>query len=658
MYILFITVLRYSSTYFFKNHHHIKSFRFWSITLCIYFWSIVSLSAQKPPPGVGSGGNIPLERRNALQQNQNSLSDTTKGPDTTIYKYVHVNDIFNPVEVKDTLANTPFLHKISFSNGGEYVSTGNYGAAVMSLFPQEEVNTGFNTGYTQYRYYQTTKDNFKFFEQNRPLSDVYFTQLGNQENIAVGANFSRNFDKGLSISLNYNRLSQRGFYNGQDTKTTSFAVGMRYKSPSERYNAILMFIHNANEEGHTGGIKDATLSDESFRRIISVKLANAATRHQERNISFIQYYKLNSAKNKDWKLYLKNDFSFAPSYYKFSDTNINTAQDTAYYSPWPFLPKGIRRYLDVQKVSNGFYINGEKTKGVAGSLGIIYDQFSITDSPTKTSRTDLTAVADGKIPIKNIVALDVKGKLGLGANIGTFDFMGGLGLNLGKIAQLYGSVKLFSSEPQYRMTHLNINNEVLQDTSLSNPFGTIISGALTIPSIHLKATLNQSVVSNPIYWPAQQFAQQFDGVFTLSQLHVSHKLSIKRLHFDNDLYFQLQSNDLLPLPNFFSTHQLYYGDYWFKKALQINIGLDARMIPEYKGPAYHPLYGAYQLSDTTLPFFPAANFFITAQISAFRAMFVMENFSQYWIDDQNFDVVGHPQNDPVFRMCFQWLLKD
>ncbi len=636
-----------------------KPIRYLLILCWLQLFVFTHLSAQKPPPGVGSGGNIPLERRNTLQNNQNTLTDTTKGPDTTIYKYVHLHNIYNPIEVQDTLANTPFLHKISFSNGGEYISTGNYGAAVMSLIPQEDVNTGFNTGYTQYRYYQTTKENFKFFEQNRPLSDVYFTQLGNQENIAVGANFSRNFDKGLSISLNYNRLSHRGFYNGQDTKTTSFAAGMRYENPSKKYNAILLFIHNANEEGHTGGIQnDTDLDSTSFRRTVDVQLANAATRHQERNISFIQYYKLNSAKNKDWKLFLKNDLSFAPSYYKFYDNEIKTSFDTAYYSPWLTIPKGLRRYLDVKKFSNGFYIHGDKTKGVKGSLGIIYDQFTITDLPTSSSRTDLTAVADGKIPFRSVLELDVKGRLGLGANIGTFDIMGGLGVNLGKIAQLYGSIKVFSAEPQYRAMHLNLNGDILKDTTFTNPFGTILSGTLTIPSVNLKASLNQSVVSNPIYWPASGFARQLDGVFTMSRLHVSHKLKIRSFHFDNDLYFQLQSNNILPLPNYFSTHQLYYGGLWFNKVLQINIGLDGRMIPEHQGAIFHPLYGGYQQSDTTLPFFPAANFFINTQISAFRALFVMENFSQYWINKQNFDVVNHPQNDPIFRMCFQWLLKD
>ncbi len=63
-------------------------------------------------------------------------------------------------------------------------------------------------------------------------------------------------------------------------------------------------------------------------------------------------------------------------------------------------------------------------------------------------------------------------------------------------------------------------------------------------------------------------------------------------------------------------------------------------------------------TDTSLPFYPASNLFISVRISSFRAMFIMENFSQYFRNDYNFDIVNHPQFDPKFRMGFRWLLKD
>jgi hypothetical protein len=44
-----------------------KSIRYLVVLCWLQLFVSTHLSAQKPPPGVGSGGNIPLERRNTLQ---------------------------------------------------------------------------------------------------------------------------------------------------------------------------------------------------------------------------------------------------------------------------------------------------------------------------------------------------------------------------------------------------------------------------------------------------------------------------------------------------------------------------------------------------------------------------------------------------------------
>ncbi|MFN8339975.1 MAG: putative porin, partial [Saprospiraceae bacterium] len=129
------------------------------------------LIAQKPK-GVGSGGFIPQSKLDSLKRLQDQTTDTLT-VDTTIYKYLYINDIFHKIDFADTLANIAFLHKFGLSNQGEYVNTGNYGSAVQSIIYHPEVNIGFSHGYNQYRYYQIRPENFRFYEQNRPLADVF-----------------------------------------------------------------------------------------------------------------------------------------------------------------------------------------------------------------------------------------------------------------------------------------------------------------------------------------------------------------------------------------------------------------------------------------------------------------------------------------------------
>lgn len=631
------------------------------LPIFLFFINTSHLYAQKKPTGVGSGGNIPAEKLNSLKRNEGdtNISNEGNGLDSTIYRYVLLDDIYSVREVSDSLSDIRFMRKYTLSNGGEYIHTGNYGAAVQSLIYQNEINTGFAHGYNQYRYYQVRPENFKFYEQNRPLSDLFFSQLGNQENIMVSADFSRNFSNGLSVSLNYNRISQKGLYNGQDTKSTGFGFGIRYKSTNEKYNALLIFTHNANEEGHIGGITNENLlSQTEFRRSISVILDKASTRQQERSISLIQYYKLNSIKNKKWNLYLRNDLQYLPSYFKFNDNVVPDSINSSFYFGLNNDIRGLRRYTNVQHFRDGFYIHGEKVKGISGKIGLVYDLFQIRDLPVNTSRSDLTATFDGKIPFLKSFEINAKGRLGLLANVGNFDLTAMMNVKISKFAALDAGIKLFRSEASYRSTLLHLNNEMVIDTTFSNPFGSMIFAELKIPKLKFNVGLSQSIISNPIYWPQASQAKQFEGIYSVSYLKVAQNVKVGKFHLDNQAHFQLQNNNIFPLPDFFTSHQIYYSGRWFKKVLDVSIGLDARFIPEYKAPNFQPLFGTFHLSDTNLPFFPASNVFVLIRVSSFRAMFMMENFSQYFRKDINFDVINHPQFDPRLRMGFRWLLKD
>ncbi len=610
--------------------------------------------AQRPPTNFGQGtGNT----SNPGQQNQNE-QDT--GPDSTIYKYVLVNNIYEKSDITDSLADISFLHRHSlYRNQQQHISTGNYGAATQSLIYTPEINTGFFSGYNQYSFYQASLNTFRFYEQNRPLADVYFSQLGGQDNLNVGSSFSRNFADGLSVSLNYNRISQKGFYNGQDTKSTSFGIGLRYQSPKDKYNSFLVFIHNANEEAHIGGIRDVNQLQEPFKKNIAVILSEASTRQQERSIAWVQYYKLNSASSKTWRLYLKNDMTYQPSYYRYSDVNVPDSINTQFYRLKTSDTRGIRRYVIQDQYSNGIYINGERIKGVQGRLGLIYDYFHIKEGiSTSQSRSDLTAAFDGKVPILKSLLMETKVRLGLLKNIGNFDISGNVSLKLSEIATLNGGAQLFRSEPSFNTTHLNVNDLQLLDTSYVNPIGTVLKFDIRIPKIKFTVGVMQSVVNKPIYWDTSGHSSQFNDVFTASLLYVSQKIKVGHFHLDNKVYLQVQNNKIYPLPSLFSAHQLYYTGRWFAKVMDVNIGLDARFIADYKGPAYQPLYGEFYQSNTSLPFFPAANLFFMARVSSFRFWAVMENFSQYYKTETNFDVTGHPQFDPKLRFGIQWLLKD
>ncbi len=610
--------------------------------------------------------NLHLVSQNPGNTGRNFNSGTSKAgadlgetSDSTLYHYVFTDNIYQKNDISDSMADISFLHRTAIlATENDYVNTGNLGSSSYPLRYRPEVNTGFNSGFNQYSLYNLSLDKFKFYEQNRPIADVYFSQLGNQENILVGANFSRNFSDGISVSLNYHRISQKGFYNSQDTKATTFGIGLRYQSVRAKYNAFLIFIHNANEEAHTGGILNMDDLNAQFKKDIPVILKEATTRNQENNIAFIQYYRLNKTKNKIWNIYVKNDIKYSPSYYKYADININDNNDSTFYIGIPVERRGLRRFLSVDQFTESIFINGERSKGIQGRIGLIYDLFNISNNPLNKRRSDLTAVFNGKIPFLKKLEIQTNARVGLLANAGTFDLNGQLKVLISKNVSLSGSISFFRSENSNKSKQLVLNEEVIYDTSFVSPVGSVINAELQIPGIRFSAGITQSLVNNPIYWDISGLPKQFNGLYSSTELRVKQNIKMGPIQLDNQAHFQILNSDIYPIPRFYSTHQIYYSGNWFKKVMDVKIGLDSRLITSYNGPAYQPLYGEFFQSQTDLPFFPAANLFFLARVSAFRAMFMMENFMQYFRKDHNFDVINHPQFDPTFRFKFQWLLKD
>lgn len=581
--------------------------------------------------------------------------------DTVNYQFYNIDDIFTKYSFEDTLADIRLLQKVTLWNAEDhYVNTGNYGSALFPILFSAPSATGFNVGMDVYSLYQVRPESFKFYSPDAPVSDLFFSQLGTQDNLMAQADFSRGFTNGLSMSLNYKRLSYGGQYRGADTKSTGLGVAVRYESPNKRHNSIFYFSQNANEEGHTGGVfNDADVQSNNFRRSVPTRLANASSRHQQQTYSWHQYLQLTSQSQENSKIYLLNIVKFQPSYYKFSDRAIDSTQFSDFYAFTNDIDtRGIRRYLDVAHWSEGIFIHAEKKQGISGRVGLTYDNFTILDGLSRTVRNDLTASFDGYIPVFKTLFINTQARIGLLENIGNFDLKGQLDIKLSHWLTLSGKVQIFRTEPSYISQNLIVNDVQVLSGTFNKPIGSVFGADLKIPKLKLTLGLSQSLIDQQIYFDSQGLPQQSSTLFTLSRVFATHQLKWGILGFDNQVYLQNQPNKILPLPEVYSSHQLYFAGRWFKKVMDVNIGLDMRMLGDYVGPGFHPLFMNFHLTDQRLSNVPAINAFFMAKVGQFRALLMMDNVSQYFMEKTNYHIVGHPQFDPLFRISIRWLMVD
>ena len=622
--------------------------------------SVEIKAQQQPPRGVGSGGTNNRDASN----NPNTPQDQSKdddGPDTTVYNYILLDDPFKEHIVTDTVLNISFMQDDPINTrGNEHANTGNKGSATLPLIYQPQVNTTWQSGYNGYDIYKLKLKDFRFYSGNRPITDLYFSQFANQQNLNVGVNFSSNFKNGFSIALEYDRISQAGLYREQATKSTQFAIGLRYYEPKKRYQAFLTFVRNVNEEQHNGGLVDYDeLKTNNLPTTLSLRLNKAVTRHQEQQIAFIQYLKINNPKNKVWRLYLKNDLIFNPAKYKFADNELTSKSDTSFYGQYLIDKRGIRTYLDVSHIHNGFYIKGERTKGIQGRIGLLLDLYAYKNGPLNQRRTDLSAQFDGQIPLGKALNINTKATFGIGENFGTFDASGLLNLKISKYAIMTGGVRFFNSEPNYKSETLIVNDQTVYSKQLNNYFGTTFMAWLDIPKFSISGGIKQHIVNNPIYWDKTNNPVQSNDILSTTYITAENRLKVWRIHFDNQVHVQVLSSSIYPLPRLFSTHQLYFGGRIFKNVMQIKSGLDVRWVKSHQGANFQPLVNDFGLSDVYLSEFPRISFFILSKVARFRIYVGLENIGRYFSgDNYNNYIVNYPIFDPKLRFSIRWIIKD
>jgi len=605
-------------------------------------------------------GQKSIDSLRTTNENSESLIDLKK-----TYGYYHLNDIYTRNISADTNINHHFLRlDPTRLAGNDHIQLSNQFTSSFPLMFSFKPKLGFNIGYNQYDVYNLNVHNFKFYTQEKPKTELFFSQLNTQQNISAGANFSRNFTSGLSISINYRRVSQTGFYTSQAVKTTNFGISLGYENETKNYNAFLTFIHNANDEEQNGGVRNIQdLFNKPRRGTIDTYITKAKTRHQERSLSLIQYFKL--AGNEKWKVYMKGNLEYQPSYYKYG--HEEGIKDTLYYGSFLVDTRGLRRYTEVDLFKTAFYLNGENQKGLKTNLGIIYDRFVVNDQNISTNRNDVTLSFLGDVPIGKSLKIDTRALLGIGSNVGNFDTEGSLLLSLFKFANLKLGIQLFASEPSYAQQNLRLNFNTIFQENYVKSLGSQLYGNLSIPKLKSKITLRQYIITNPIFWQVtpnslgrtEISSIQSDDVLTCSILQYGQDFRIGNFHLDNLFNFQFFSSNIYNLPNYFSTHQLYWNGKMFKKALELNIGIEARVIPEYTGVGFSPLHGQFfSTENAIMPFFPDVDGFIMAKVSTFRIYFMMENAGNLFSKIYNFDVMDYPKFDPSFRFGIGWGFQD
>lgn len=614
-----------------------------------------------------------LTRTSPLAENQNfsksNILDTSYQnfviTDTFIYRYINALFKDKSIEFNDTNLNNFHRYDPVRQRWAEYGNLGNAASANRPLLFSQNNYTGFNTGFEQYQLYKFSLDSFRFYRINRPVSDLFFSPVGGQQNFIVKADFAAPFANGWTANINYQRFNQVGFYSNQANKTTNFGIGLQYSNPKKGREIFILYLSNVNQENQNGGITTDTLFNAPFfsnRLNIPVRLMDAITRHDEKSLSVVNYFSLlnpntdESLGQRASPLSLMHRFDYQRGYYKYTDKDVRA--DSIFYGNFIVDSRGIRYFLRTDKISNTLLLDVRTGAIKDFKVGISHDFIIVNDEASKGIRNDLTLIAKGEISLIKNLKVNTSAAVGVGSNAGNFDIDGNINFSGKGWMEAWGGIKFFRSEPGLVFRSLILNKTAIYVNELANPFGTEFYSNIQIKKTKTGLGIRQRLVNNFLFWDEKALPSQLEGIFSASTLEIRQDFDIWVFHLENYIYFQRFSNDILGLPARYSRHNLYWKAQLFKKVLELRIGSEASFIPEFLSNQFFPLTGIFYADQITLPYRPLIDGYVTGKISKFRFFIRLENLTDFFNRKPAYYTPYYPVYDYKLRLGVRWQLLD
>ncbi len=532
---------------------------------------------------------------------------------------------------------------------------GNYGSATRTLTPTGSSPIGFSTGWFQYEPYYLHEETFRYYNQEVPVSKIKYSQAG-QEDTYLDLDFGRSFAKGFNLSIAYRRINQVGEFNHQRQKDTGFSIGVWHDAPSGKYDAFYNYLNNAAVTQENGGVSepDSIGSDNFPDASIPIYLTSndntAITTHKHRTFLTKQILHLTADSSQfGIDIWLKEQFS--ASIYKYADEDAQLAPE--YYGPeYLFDDRGIRQYTYEREnqLSMGVSLPWKTAHSTLHS-SLRYRSIALEQEPMKRHINELYVDLAGDFNWVEPLTLSGQLSLGLGQADGAFSFQANADLATGILGHVVGDWSIMARNPYMVESQLYVNQQLVYQTSLRNPFINEIGLAWKWEEQKFEAGIKWLVFDNYIYFDTSSFPVQLDGSFSLRRFFISKAFDFKWLGLKGNFFWQPNPPKELAIPDLGYSASMYGRINLFKKKVQFMPGVDVMYHDGFEGITYFPVNGSYHLTGgPTIGDYFRLDVAIGLQIKFLKIFARMEDFAGLFKDRALYDANYYPHYRGYFRI--------
>lgn len=590
-------------------------------------------------------------------------------PSINLYKIYTINNDTTYVdttlsiqkEYKYNLLRKDIFGLMPFSNEGQQYNTLHFGLNQSSISP----NFGFRGKHFNY----LEVSDIKYYNVPTPLTDLYFKTVMEQGQ-SVDAFLTINTKPNLNFSVAYKGLRSNGKYINNLVSSGNFRFTTSYSALNKKYFLNAHFTGQDISNQENGGIVDVSLFESSEapydqRDRLAVYFNNATSFLKGNRFFIDHYYKLKS--NEDFSLNVFHQFNHEFKFFEYTQPTVSSRFGDAYSTKINNKTRFNQLYnkigvdLDSKKLGKiSAYIDSNTYNYFYNS--IVYDNFGNIEVPNAINDKIHSIGAEYNFNYKGInFGANINNSIS-DQDISNLIFFGKYELD--SIATIEFKYLKRNSLPNlnyslYQSDYIDYNWSNDFKNEKRNQFDFIFKskwGNLEVQYAVIDDFLYFDNITNDI---SKLTVKPFQYANTINYLSakISKEFKLGRFALDNTILYQNvdQSENIVNVPQFVTRNTLYYTDYVFKNAMQIQTGFTFQYFSKYYANDYNPLLGEFYIqNETKIGDFPMVDFFINAKVKQARLFLKAEHFNSAWTGYNFYSAPNYPYRDFLVRFGIVW----
>jgi len=564
---------------------------------------------------------------------------------------------------------------------------GNMGLPSYSLIanaPKQGTSTFFNWNKLNNRNDLITEDDPLYFNTEKVYTKVT-AAIGQKQEQFLKLVHVQKIRKKVNVSLLFNRYSCAGFYLQQQSLTTNILLSSNYKTDNGRWGYGAYFLFNKLKYQLNGGVPSDNLQNSQytlasknlypFVPAFTTGISGGIVAKQNiktSNISFNTFFRLNSNDSAKANHFLVYETNYQSNYFLHVDGQADTAATpNKYYSEKNGIPyANIYRNHYYSAVIGSHDSTGSRifSNSLLYKISLAENKFMFyggyKNEAIKYHQHTLDTVGFNHIAKSGFVLTVKKHLLNATVEYVLYGFNND-NYNIDVNYKFTINPNFYISanaETQSRLPNFNLLFYTGNRFLWSNNFSAVQTQNATVSISNKKYKFYAGAYTmqqqNQIYFNTDALPQQYKGTTNITCFFAGKDLKLANLHFNNNINYQTTADtNIIRLPHWVTTHQLYYEGKLFKKNLWLQAGLQARYISSYMANAYMSATNQFYLQNVkNYGNYVFIDAFINFEIHPVKIFIMASHVNQGLMGGGYVLTPNYPMPDRSIKLGLIWML--